>query len=82
MSIIDDLKAKVQNLDHDGNGKVNFDDLKAEADKHGLGDKLSEMKADITGPDGKLTVDDAQRVLSDLGDKLGDIKDKMFGDKK
>jgi hypothetical protein len=82
MSIIDDLKAKIQNLDRDGNGKVNYDDLKTEAEKLGFGDKLEEMKADITGPDGKLTLDDAQRALSDVGDKLGNVKDKMFGDKK
>lgn len=85
MSIVDDLMAQVQKLDKDGSGKVDFEDLKAEAEKLGLGDKLDQIKGDLVGEDGKLSVDDAQRALSGLGGKIGetlnDLKDQIFGDK-
>lgn len=83
MAILDDLKAKIDAMDHDENGRVKYDDVRNEADKHGFGDHLNDLKDKYVGEDGKLSADDAKRALSDLGDTIGntlsDAKDKLFG---
>lgn len=81
MGFIDDIKAKI---DQDGNG-MSFDDLKSLAEQYGLGDQVAGLEDQLKGPDGNVSLDDAQRILGDLGGNLGDtlsdIKDKLFGGK-
>ena len=82
MSFIDDMKAKLGQLDKTGDGKVDFEDLKHLADEHGMGDKVDAMHDQLAGPDGKVTLDDAQRIIGDAGRNIGDsvnnLKDKLF----
>lgn len=82
MGFIDDMRAKLSQLDKTGDGKVDFEDLKHLADEHGMGDKVDGMRDQIAGPDGKVTVDDAKRVIGDLGHNVSEgvnsLKDKFF----
>ena len=82
MGLLADMKAKLSQLDKTGDGKVDFEDLKHLAEEHGMGDMVDGMREQIAGPDGKVTADDAQRILGDLGNGVGDsvnnLKDKFF----
>lgn len=82
MGFIDDMKAKLAQLDKTGDGKVDFEDLKHLAEENGMGDKVDGMRDHIAGPDGKVSLDDAQRIIGDLGRGVGDgvnnLKDKFF----
>lgn len=81
MSVVDDLKQKVDDLDHQGSGMVNYDELKAEADKHGLGGQLEAVKGDITDQNGNVSVDKAKQTIDGLGGQVGgelnDLKAKF-----
>lgn len=82
MGLIDDIKAKLGSLDKTGDGSVDFDDLKHLADEYSMGDKVDEMRKNVAGPDGKVSLDDAQRIIGDLGrgvqDGVDNLKDKFF----
>ena len=82
MSWMDDIKARLGQLDKTGDGKVDFEDLKHLADEHGMGDKVESMRDNVAGPDGKVTLDDAQRIMGDMGRSISDgansLKDKFF----
>ena len=83
---LDELKKRVSDLNKDG--KIDFEELKDAANKQqqGLGDHLETFKDNLVGPDGKVSVDDAHRMIDGLGDKANsvfqDVKGKLFGDKK
>lgn len=82
MGFMDDVKAKLNMLDKDGSGKVDLEDLKAVAREHGMEDKVDQVQDHIAGPDGEVTMDDAQRILGDMGRNIGDgvngLKNKFF----
>lgn len=78
MNLFDDLKAKA---DANGDGKITAADL--DGLKQEYQDQLAKLdglkdKADTSG-DGKVSFDDAKSAFGDLGDKLGGLKDKLFG---
>lgn len=82
MGMMDDIKATIAGIDDDGDGIITFEDLKKLANEHGVdGSKMDEVKQDIVGPDGKLTVDDATRLINgymeDAGNFLNDLKSKF-----
>lgn len=99
MSLMDDIKAKIdelaskmKGLDADADGNFNVADLQKLADDHGLGDQFKNASEAVVGPDGKLSADDARRIMSGIqnnvqgfGNKIGgainDARDKLFGGK-
>lgn len=80
MGFFDDMKAKA---DTNGDGKVDWQDVQDLAKKHGMEDKVEDAKGTIAGPDGKVSLDDAQRLFGDaqknVANGFNDLKDKFSG---
>lgn len=86
MGMMEDIKATITGIDEDGDGIISFDDLKRLASDHGIdSSKMDDFKADIVGPDGKLTVDDAVRLINEYmgnaGNFFNDLKSKFVDHK-
>lgn len=86
MGMMEDIKATIAGIDEDGDGIISFEDLKKLANDHGVnGSKMDDFKANIVGPDGKLTVDDAARLVNeymgDAGNFFNDLKSKFVDHK-
>ncbi len=85
MSLLDDIKAKVDNftksvgdhLDADKDGKFKLEDVKKMAQDSGFGDKFDAVSKAVVGEDGKLSGDDVTRIMEDIKKGAGDVAGKV-----